>query len=176
MSDETGQAPFDRAVRERVPVAIEALRHCIETMTVTRVHTATGSHIDPPLDQDWDDLMKLRWQAAVVTADTGLAVRVSPAHLQYRATRWSPWRIQSGVYDVHVGSSSCGAMRYAEAWSYLNGVAAGANAAAPRPGPCGHEPDLPREWGQRPPFCSLDAGHAGCHKDEERGTVWKVAQ
>lgn len=45
-----------------------------------------------------------------------------------------------------------------------------------RPGPCGHEPDLPVEWGQPPPFCSLDAGHAGCHKDEERGTVWREVQ
>lgn len=38
-------------------------------MIVQRVTTETGSHIEPPLDQDASDLDKLRWLAAVVEHD-----------------------------------------------------------------------------------------------------------
>ncbi len=43
-----------------------------------------------------------------------------------------------------------------------------------RPGPCG---DAPLGIKTRDnPFCTLDAGHAGCHKDEVNDTVWRAIQ
>jgi hypothetical protein len=42
-----------------------------------------------------------------------------------------------------------------------------------RPGPCGHSPDFSLVPGRQPPFCTLDAGHAGAHKDERQDTIWR---
>ena len=42
------------------------------TPTVQRIHSANGSHIEPPLESDWSDLEKLRWRAAVVEHDNRL--------------------------------------------------------------------------------------------------------
>jgi hypothetical protein len=42
-----------------------------------------------------------------------------------------------------------------------------------RPGPCGHSPDFSLDPGWQPPLCTLDAGHAGAHKDEREGTIWR---
>lgn len=99
-----------------------------ETMTVTRVRTDHGSHIDPPFDHTWDDLTKLCWHAGVTAADTGLQVSVSPAYSRYKPNRWSPWITEHGVYNVNIGYSTCGPMNYDRAWAYLNGVSAGAEA------------------------------------------------
>lgn len=44
----------------------------------------------------------------------------------------------------------------------------------PRPGPCGHQPPVLSL--ARPVCCTLDAGHAGCHKDEHAGTIWREVE
>jgi hypothetical protein len=41
---------------------------------VRRLHSERSSWIEPPLDPDWDDLVKLRWRLAVLRLDTGLAL------------------------------------------------------------------------------------------------------
>ena len=45
-------------------------------MKVRRIHTETGSHIEPPLDPNWSDLTKLQWVADVVEHDFGLRLEV----------------------------------------------------------------------------------------------------
>ncbi|MFC8278454.1 hypothetical protein ACFUJR_39305, partial [Streptomyces sp. NPDC057271] len=86
-------------------------------MNVTRVHTQRGSHIEPPLDPNWDNLTKLRWHAAVVAHETGLTVEVEP-------------QPEASDYSVTiVGSSSAAAYTYREAWVYLSGIGVGHGAA-----------------------------------------------
>lgn len=85
-------------------------------MKVRRVATEGGSHIEPPFDPSWSDLDKLRWTASVVEADTG--VRPVP-HLE-----------ENGLYSINVGASSFGGFTFGSAWTFLNGVSAGAAAAS----------------------------------------------
>lgn len=96
----------------------------LELPAVTRVHTGQGSHIEPPLDQDWDEATKLAWQAAVVAHDTGLRIRV---HDEAFVT--SNGDAVPGTYSINVGLSSCSALPYRKAWTYLNGVSTGAQQA-----------------------------------------------
>jgi hypothetical protein len=94
-----------------------------EEMRVVRVETETGSHIEPPLDQDWDDLTKLRWHAAVVTYDTGIPIEVYDG--RYSVKRFGKWRPVPGVYGFSVPGCSGGAMSYQSMWSWLNGFSSG---------------------------------------------------
>lgn len=89
-------------------------------MKVQRVHTEYGSHIEPPCDRNWDDLTTLRWNAAVVSADTGLQVDVR------RADVWvGPIRIRN-QYDVFALGAVAGTGKLHDAWDFLNGVRFGA--------------------------------------------------
>ncbi|WP_275558514.1 hypothetical protein [Streptomyces sp. 5-6(2022)] len=92
--------------------------------TVTRIHDATGSHIEPPLDPAWSDLNKLRWHAAVTAHDTGIAATVQDA------TYTIDGKPVPGHYDIIVGASSIGPFDFRSAWDYLNGVSTGATAAS----------------------------------------------
>lgn len=84
---------------------------------VTRVHTDTGSHIEPALNDDWPLLQKLQWHAAVVAHDTGLNVRVDQPD-------------DSSLFSIQIGNTSSGMHDFSDAWTYLNGVTAGARAVA----------------------------------------------
>ena len=89
-------------------------------MDVTRIEDATGSHIEPPLDETWDDLTKLTWHAAVITHDTGI-----PIHVGYYGGRYG---IQVG--DARSGGShSLGGRSYDSAWTLIVGIHLGAQAA-----------------------------------------------
>jgi len=93
----------------------------VSNVTVQRVTTEWGSRIEPPLDQSWSDLEKLRWHAAVVGVDAGVvAPRVDVC--DYSSRRFGIWFPNRGYYTVQ----GCGPLRYAEAWDYLNGMLAGA--------------------------------------------------
>lgn len=81
-------------------------------MLVTRVHTDSGSHIEPPLDQAWDEPTKLTWHAASVTHDTGINITIHDA--------------EQGFYNLAVGSSSISPLDYRSAWDFLIGVHTGA--------------------------------------------------
>lgn len=85
---------------------------------VRRVVTGTGSHIEPPLDPAWPDLDKLRWKAAVVLVNTGVA-----AHVEEQPSGF----VLSGLMF------SYGPEDYAGMWSVLNGIEIG-HAAALRGG------------------------------------------
>lgn len=86
----------------------------MNTTPVTRVHTESGSHIEPPLNPGWDPLSQLRWHGAVVTLDVGLPVTVSQ----------DP--DDPDMYSLTVGYTGCSPMTYDSVWTYLNGVAVGA--------------------------------------------------
>jgi hypothetical protein len=90
-------------------------------MIVERIETEHGSHIEPPLDQSWSDLEKLEWQAACVTAETGIE-HIQVTRSDYRTSGI----LQRGYYCVQVGyGHSIAPLNFYQAWSYLNGVARG---------------------------------------------------
>ncbi|MFE9124997.1 hypothetical protein ACFYOF_06175 [Streptomyces sp. NPDC007148] len=95
------------------------------TVGVTRVHTDTGSHIEPELDEAWDEETKLRWHAAVVAHDTGLTIEVHP-HTE------SASRTQYGINIGSIregGQTSLAARPYYAAWNALTHISIGAEAA-----------------------------------------------
>lgn len=96
-------------------------------MNVTRVNTDHGSHIEPPLDEAWDDYTKLRWHAAVVAHDTGLTIEVREGGLSRLVD--DEWQPVPGQYGVNVGRNSGGAYSYDTAWTFLVGVHIGAQEA-----------------------------------------------
>lgn len=96
-------------------------------IVVVRVHDATGSHIEPPLDQNDSNLNKLRWHAAVVTVDCGREVRVVESDIK-RRTLIGTWRRIPGQYLALYGNATAMIGDYASAWAWLNGFAAGAGA------------------------------------------------
>lgn len=99
-------------------------------MIVRRVQNPTGDHIEPPLDETWDDLTKLHWQAAVVAHDTGLTVHVGDGALRVAGGAPIP-----GWYTLSVGHTSTSPLTFGTAWAYLNGVSVGAQETArPQPG------------------------------------------
>jgi hypothetical protein len=96
-------------------------------MDVRRIHTSNGSYIEPPLDQQWDALTKLRWQAGVVRADAGVTVYVMPGALTTPGLLGRPW-VHWDYFALRIGQASHASYRYDEAWIFLNGVSAGAEA------------------------------------------------
>lgn len=97
-------------------------------MHVQRIHTAIGSHVEPPLDQTWSQIQKLRWHAAVVEVDNDFqGIEISKAHLSRRIM--GRWVRVPDVYEIAVGSGGgSGAYTFSQAWDYLNGVSAGMRA------------------------------------------------
>jgi hypothetical protein len=92
---------------------------------VRRVHVDNGSsHIEPPLNDLWDDLAKLQWHAAVVSHDTGLHIEVTSSDSRERVD--GEWRRIPGMYCIQVGPGSAAPFAFRDAWTYLNGVSCGA--------------------------------------------------
>lgn len=89
-------------------------------MKVERIYTENGSHIDPPSEDGWDDLTKLQWQAAVVTADTDVVVSVKPT--QQKTWRWGAFRANPSMYDVLIPGHHLGMFTFMETWAYLLGL------------------------------------------------------
>jgi hypothetical protein len=93
-----------------------------EPMHVVRVQDDTGTHIEPALDQTWDEVTKLRWHAAVVAHDTGLRIELHPhlgedGHYQYG--------VNIGEIDGG-GLSSFNVGAYLDAWYALTHISIGA--------------------------------------------------
>lgn len=97
-------------------------------MNVERVRTERGSRIEPPMNQRWSDLDKLRWQAAVVATDTGQEVVVTAGGEQVK--RFGRWVDVPGSYSIRVGGSSIGSFNFGSAWTFLTGVSIGAQEQA----------------------------------------------
>jgi len=90
-------------------------------ITVRRVYASTGSHIEPPLEDAWGDLQKLRWKAAVTQVDCGVAVTVNNADYTV-AGKVCP------AFVVGVEGASSGPHSMGTAWSVINGIMYGAEA------------------------------------------------
>lgn len=91
-----------------------------------RVQDERGSHVEPPLDHDWDDLTKLRWHLAVVLHDNDLP----PNELHVRPAKyWINGEPQDGYYDLGASGWSVGALSFHAMWDVLNGVEYGIRVA-----------------------------------------------
>ena len=97
---------------------------------VHMVRTATGGHPEPPCDESWSDLDKLRWLAALVSSKTGLRVSVHPA--EQRTKIRGRGRVEPGLYGVNVGFAATSGQSFHSAWTLLTGIDIGAEQAARR--------------------------------------------
>lgn len=114
-------------------------------MRVERVHHTGGSIIMPALDDNWDDLTKLRWHAAVVEVDSGVHVDIREGGLSRKERRtmrahrrgWrrilgpktvtvEEWAPVPGVFSYSTGWCGGGSYTFDGMWTYLNGVSLGA--------------------------------------------------
>lgn len=93
----------------------------LRPMTVERVQTATGSRIEPPLNDRWSEEDQLRWKAAVVSADTGLRIELN---VQDRVA----W-FHAKQYGYSTAGSGGGSYDRNEMWTLLSGFSIGASAA-----------------------------------------------
>lgn len=87
-------------------------------MLVKRIKTNSGTYIEPRMEQDWPDLLKLEWRVAVVLADTGIAAGVQEADY---TVNWIPIR---RVYSIALEGQTIGPLSFKSAWAYLNGITA----------------------------------------------------
>ncbi|APC46665.1 hypothetical protein I5H34_gp088 [Mycobacterium phage Empress] len=99
----------------------------LEEVENTRmIRTEHGWTPEPELDPAWPDLVKLRWNAALIRDETGLSVTVHEANYSIggvQQTGWYSVRLRYGMT-----SSVSVAHSYDSAWTYLNGIRAGAQA------------------------------------------------
>jgi hypothetical protein len=99
------------------------------TPQVQRITTDDGSHIEPPLEQDWPEASKIAWAAAVCAADTGLTVEVFEhrgGEYSFRFGRHNPYPSEA----MRVGTiNSGGPYSYNLAWIYLNAVSVAVKAS-----------------------------------------------
>lgn len=84
-------------------------------MEVRRLEGERRTWVEPPHDSEWDDATSLRWHAGVVLADSGIG-----------CTIWD----HGSHYSLGVGRSSMGMFSYNSAWTFMNGVSAGARELA----------------------------------------------
>jgi hypothetical protein len=91
----------------------------VDPAVVERVEDNHGSHIEPPLDQQWSDAEKLAWHAGVELVDSGLRAVL---------TLWSDgtWSINAGPISMHNG------MTFYDAWNAITMMGIGAGAVAGR--------------------------------------------
>jgi hypothetical protein len=96
----------------------------IELPAVRRITEDGTSRPDPLLQQGWSDTEKLAWWAALTALDTGLEIRLFDEAALDRKGSAIP-----GEYSINVGYTAHSSMPFHRAWTFLNGVAAGAKAA-----------------------------------------------
>ena len=92
-------------------------------MDVSRVQDASGSHIEPALDQRWSELDQLRWKAGVVAADAGIRVEIQTNVLRRNG------RVVPGRYGIAYMGGGGYACDFECMWSLLNGIELGAKLA-----------------------------------------------
>lgn len=95
-------------------------------MNVRRVENASGSHIEPPLDDSWDDLRKLCWHLAVTLHDAGLPQSGMVVRLLTGGTEPLD---DFPMYQLGIPGYSVGPLSYTAMWDVINGVEFGVRAA-----------------------------------------------
>jgi len=85
---------------------------------VRRVKTTHGSHIEPPLNDDWTDLEKLQWHLAVTLHDSG-----KPADLF--TIRQDDSRLGRKAYALEWNYGGMSPMTYGSMWTLIDGISMG---------------------------------------------------
>lgn len=90
-------------------------------MRVNRVEDDTGSHIEPPLDELWDNHDKLRWNLAVTLTDGGIPydrLTIEPGHYTVGGVPQESYVIMGPGRVVTTGN-------YYASWTLINGIGLG---------------------------------------------------
>lgn len=94
-----------------------------EHPTVARVDDRSGSFVEPPLDQNWTQLEKLRWHLAVNELDYDI--------------RWTVTELSPGMFALSTsspgGSSGVAAQPFRQAWDFITALGFGAETYALQP-------------------------------------------
>lgn len=91
------------------------------------IHDREG-HVQPPLDQGWDDLTKLRWRAGLLLADTGIFATITTNC--YSEPDWrGRQRFRKDLFGITIGNVGHVAFTLDEGWTFFNGVEEGARVA-----------------------------------------------
>ena len=106
---------------------------------VRRIETDHGSYIEPPFEESWSELEKLRWHLAVALHDGGdpdIRVGITPAkcgRIVRRATRRRPEKVEwyDGMYGFQLNDSFHSGRSYRDMWDFLNGFSAALRAVRP---------------------------------------------
>jgi hypothetical protein len=98
-----------------------------ETGKVVVENEVTGHKVNPPYDDSWDEITKLRWFAALIGHRTGVQVRVAQKvthHPSAEINEGHSWdEINYLVSTQHMESRE--AAPYNVTWSWLSGLEAG---------------------------------------------------
>jgi hypothetical protein len=98
----------------------------IDLTTVHRIHTERGSHIEPPLNEAWSNLEKLRWNLAVALHDAGQPINL----MDVRESDYRVNGVPQEAYDVTSSFGTSGAIGFHSTWTFINGLGFGLSAAA----------------------------------------------
>lgn len=83
-----------------------------------------GHKVEPPFDEGWDELTKLRWFAALIGNRTGVQVRVAEKTTQQNDLDGSEWDVEEFLVSTqHLESTS--PAPYEVTWAWLSGLEAG---------------------------------------------------
>lgn len=92
-------------------------------LRVKRVWEGNRGHIEPEFDPEWSDLMKLRWEAAIVEMDTGIKIGIRPGGSFINGIPILD------VYGLSVGATGLGPCSPSVARDIIHGIGLGATAA-----------------------------------------------
>jgi hypothetical protein len=105
----------------------EKFKGDFDGMTIIRTRHLRGGRGYAPsieLDPTWDELTKLRWHAAAVTAYCKHKIVIEVEDADFTIDNERHW----GYFNVRIKNSVAGPMRYRSAWNHINGVFAGVRA------------------------------------------------
>lgn len=92
-----------------------------DPIPVRMIKTEHGAHPEPGIaDLPGDDLTALRWHAGVLQAETGIRVRIGLVRTKFGRPE----------YPLSTLGISHSQLPFREAWTYINGMSHGAEAAA----------------------------------------------
>jgi hypothetical protein len=94
-----------------------------EPIPVTIVTAGNITGPEPPLDETWSDLDKLRWHAGVLQARTGLHLKITTGGYQING---QTIRNRYGWSMLAAGGG--GSYDFNEMWTYINGIERGCKA------------------------------------------------
>lgn len=92
------------------------------------VQRDADGHVQPPLDQKWDALSKLRWKVGVLLIDTGIRIEITTNCYSERDLLGRQ-RFRKDLFGITIGSSSHVAFTLDEGWNFINGIEAGFRAS-----------------------------------------------